>query len=325
MKTKLDHFISPSLFRTSVYALLGIILWSVTFIGSNLSWGSAFNEILLLPVNGTDIRNNIISLILTLINSILISQLVVRFNLANIRTLLPFFIFFFLIISWEPCHAIYQSHIALTLFILALFQLFDIHHDPRPVEKIFLGTLLLGTAGLFLNELIFIVPVCWLGFVIFQCFSLRTFLSSLLGLICPWIIYSAVYYFIFPDISFQDIYHYNPEWGFSLTDLSIGSIIYIAALSIILIISVIKTYIEFHTNTNTVRKTFNFIVVLLLFFILVSSLQSQITSSFTPFIALCYTLLVIQSFLQKQGRYSTIIFIAFCILNLLYIIYNLIV
>lgn len=322
MKIKLNHFTNPSFPLISVYVLLGVVLWITAFIGNQISWGTSFNEISLGATNMEQLWSTVASFILTIINAVLILSLVNRFGLLNTRSFLPFFLFFFLIAAWAPTHTIYKSHISLMLFIFALFQFFNLYHNPNPAEKVFLGSFFISIASLLINELIFVIPVCWIGFIIFQSFSLRTFLASLFGVLCPWIIYFGIHYFLFPDAGFNDLLNYNFHWGFNLHELSIGSIIYIAALGIILVITIIGMYMDFHTNTVAVRKSFNFILVLIIFFATISFLQDSISPVFLPFIALCYSIIADQPFTTKKTNFFGILFIIFCVINLLYIIYN---
>lgn len=323
MDIKLNSLRQPSFFNIFIYIFTGILLWAVTFVGDYVSWGTSFSDISFSsPVPAQQMWFNLLSFFLTILNSILISYFVNRFNLTDTRTFFPFFIFFFLIIAWSPSHDVYYSHICLTLFIGALFQFMNMYHNPDVAEKAFLGSLFIGVASLMLNELIFLIPVCWLGFIIFQNFSLRTLLASLLGALSPWLIYIAVCYFRNPDIIFTDIINYDFKWGFNLDELSIGSMIYIGVIGFILICTIISVYAGFRTSAVSVRKSFNFVFILFIYFTFISFLQQQQSPVLLPFIALCYTLIASQAFAGKKTIFFNILFFTFCVSNLLYIAYN---
>lgn len=322
MQIELRTIVKPSVTRVFVYAVVGLIVWFATYVGSFYTLGDDFKEVFSDLLQKDLIWKNITSILLTFLNSFLLSQLLNRFGFVSVRTFLPVFAFALLMIVWEPAHVLYTSNVALLLFILALFQFFEMHRNQFATEKAFLGTFLIALSALLINDLIFLLPVCWLGFATFRSLSLRVFLASLLGALTPWVLYTAILYIFLPDFSLHGLLNFQFSFGFSMEELQIPTKIYIGVLFAIFIILLIGTYTEFHKNVNTTRKNINFVLFLLFYFLLFFALQEDFLGTFFPFIAFCFAAFIANIFSSKQTKFYSILFLVFLIVNIAFVFYN---
>jgi hypothetical protein len=212
------------------------------------------------------------------------------------------------------------SYFGLTLFIFALFYFFAMSRDRKGSEQAFMGSFLISVGSILINPLIFIIPVCWIGFTMFQSLSLRTFLASIFGAITPWILYTSVLYLIHPDVDFSTLINIYYSIDLSLSTFSLPEIIYTVSMGIILIIGLIGMYSVSNSDAIKTRNKLNFLLFLFVTLIVLSFIFSNQIKSFLPIIALVYALLISHPLTLKQNNFNGILFIIFCLINIAFVI-----
>ncbi len=83
------------------------------------------------------------------------------------------------------------------LFLLALFPLFRSYESGRPVGYAFNAFFCIGLGSLLFPQLLFFVPLFYLGTIGFRSFSFKSFCAGLIGLAVP-------YWFLFGHAFFHD-------------------------------------------------------------------------------------------------------------------------
>jgi len=324
MKISLKNIIVPTIPLAVFSVGCCVVLWMSAFIGaryatisSESTTASQALQFFFLP---NTLLSNIISAGFTLLNAFLLAQLNNRFTIIRTRTFLPILIFMLLMSSWNETHLMNGSHFALTLFIFSLFYFLNMYRDTKAVEQAFMGSFLISAASLIITPLIFLIPVCWLGFILVQSFSLRTLLASLFGALAPWILYISVIFYFQPDIDLVQFFTTEFGYEFSLPILSASNIIYTSALIVILLISLGGMYSNFHNETIRTRTKLNFILFLLIAVSVITALHISQFAVFLPIIAFGYSLLISNSFTLRLNNFNGILFIIFCLLNLAFVI-----
>ncbi|MHB9140408.1 MAG: hypothetical protein ACYC25_00845, partial [Paludibacter sp.] len=184
-KVSIKNFITPGIPLAILLVMSCFALWVITYFGGYFVTVSMQNNSVVVFLQSILIPNTILSgltaISFTLLNAFLVAQLNNRFTLIRSRTFLPIFIFVLLLGVWNETHLVNGSHLALTIFIIALFFTFNMFHNRNASEEAFMGSFLISVSSLFINPLIFLIPVFWIGFIMLQSFSLRTLIASLLG------------------------------------------------------------------------------------------------------------------------------------------------
>ena len=318
----LNKIIKPSVPLRILYIVLGFAVWTVVYIGTFYERGVGFDQWSAGLFDVSYFYKNLVSLVFTLINGALLLQLFNRFSFVNTRTFVPAFVFGLLMAVWYTSHALFLSHIALFLFICALFCFFNMSEKPTP-EKSFLGSLLIACASLLVNPLILILPACWLGFVVLRCFSFRIFLASVLGVLAVGLLYAAANYVIFAPkfFSWHDLFYLDFYLGFCIRYLQLPLQIYIGSLLVLFFITIFGTYADFHKQANNIRRNINFILILLVCFIALFAVQRDFKGTFFPFIALCFSVFASHLFSAKTSKFYTGLFFIFIIINAGFVAY----
>lgn len=324
MRVSLKNLIIPSI--PLAVSLVGscFVIWMSAYIGARYStFTTEYTSIgeglqLMFPPNS--LLSNLVCIALTLLNAFLVAQINNRFTIIRTRTFLPILIFLFLIGTWNQTHVMIGSHIGLTIFIFALFYFFSMSRDRKASEEAFMGSLLISASSILINPLIFIIPVCWIGFMIFQSFSLRTFLASVFGTLCPWILYLSAIYLFQPGIDFTQLFNLNINSDLSIDTFSISEIIYAASISLIMIISIFGMFSISTGDAINTRNKLNFLLLLLIALVILSYIFRNQLIAFLPFIALVYALLISHPLTLKQNNFNGILFLVFCLINIAFVI-----
>ena len=301
-----------------------LLLWVSAFVGERFATVPLQKNFILvflqLLIKPNTLISNLVAIVFCSINAFLLSQINNRYTIIRSRTFLPALIFMLLMSSWNETHSANGSHAALMLFIISLFIIFSMFHDRKTSEQAFLGSFLISLCSIFINPLIFIIPIFWIGFMMLKSFSLRSFLGSIIGTLTPWIIYLACYYFFNSNINLQQIINLNTTIGIRPLSFPIFDLIYIAALTIIMIISLAGMFSIYSRDAIHTRKKLNFLLLLLISIAVLSILYKDQSTLFLPIIAFLYSILVSHPFTLKQNTFYNIVFIVFFAINIIYVI-----
>jgi len=324
MRISLKRIIIPSIPLAVFFVGACFILWMSAFIGERYSTIATQNtpiveslQTVFLP---DSLLSNLVCISLTLLNAFLIAQINNRFTIIRTRTFLPILIFLLLLGTWNQTHTLVKSHLSLTLFILALFYFFSMIRNRKASEQAFMGSFLISVSSLLITPLIFVIPVCWIGFMMFQSLSLRTFLASIFGIISPWILYLSALYMLQPDFDFSKIINIFFNLDINFSTFSLSEIIYASSISAIMLVGLAVLFSIKNSDVINTRNKLNFLILMLISLVILSFLFRNQIFSFLPFIALFYSLLLSHPLTLKQNNFNGILFLIFCLINIAFVI-----
>lgn len=324
MKVSLKSIIAPSIPLAVLSVGFCFVLWMSALFGERYTSTPEHYTFLVEFMQSLFLPNTLISYLLSfafnLLNVYLLAQLNNKFTLIRTRTFLPILVFLLLMGTWNDTHIVNGSHLSLTLIILSLFFFFSMYRNVKASEQAFMGSFLLSMASLIVNPLILLLPVCWIGFIMFQSFSIRTLLATIFGGITPWLLYLAGQYVFLSNIDTKILFSMNLIVGMDLTTFSIVRMIYFGVLAIIMIIGLVGLYSNAHSDAINTRVNLNFLILLLVAILAITFIFSNQFASFLPIIALVYSILVSHAFTLKQNNFYGYVFIIFFAVNILYVI-----
>ena len=146
--------------------------------------------------------------------------------------------------------------------VMSFVMAFLSYQDKYSMGRIFYSFMSIGIGSMIDVSVLFFVPVMWLAmFFHLQSMTLRTFISSLFGLICPyWFV--AVYLIYTNDITlavehFSQLAVFGKVANFSQVPVSaLVSICYITILSLVGIIHYLRNRVFDKTRTRMFYNTF---------------------------------------------------------------------
>ena len=328
MSLSLKPLISPRIVITALVILLLLMVWAVAylFITQEVTYERLSPQLSIIQnlLEYNEFVANVLCVCITLLNTLLIYLLNNKFTIIRTRTFLPVFIFLLFISVWYQSHYLVFTHLALTFFILSLLVFFNMYRDRYSTEQAFLGTLLLVTGSLILKPLILFVPICWLNFINYNCFSSRTFLASLFGMLMPWGIYLSVNHIIQPDNQWFANILEPFKVDFLFFDNLTAEFIYIGISIILGIIFLTEMFVLMKKDLRQTRAKLNIVLSFGLAATIFSLFLHNQYTMFMPFMAFSYAILFSHPLTLKLSRFNTILFILLVLTNIAYLVYNIV-
>lgn len=114
----------------------------------------------------------------------LIQHLVSKFRLIRVRSFFPFFISCILSATILPLVPFDGTFFANLLFVLSFLRLLSAQENVSPTRASFDASILLIFASLLQPHILYLLPIYWLVMIVLQVMTFRTFITSLLGVVC---------------------------------------------------------------------------------------------------------------------------------------------
>ena len=105
------------------------------------------------------------------------------------RTRLPFMIFILLASTNAGFIPLNEVSVVLICIVFMIYELFNSYQLPESTGRFFNAGLLIGFAGLFMPQVLWYVPLLWIGMYQFRSISYKSFFASLVGVL-------IVYWFV---------------------------------------------------------------------------------------------------------------------------------
>lgn len=172
------------------------------------------------------------------LTAVLISNLNNRFSLIRTRTNLPFIVPI-LLFSLHPYFlAMTPNYVAIVLLLIALHSLLASYQQPDTQLNSFRAAILIGVAGLFQVYALLLLPIWWRGEVAMRGVQLKSFFTSIFGIVLVYLSVFSIYFLIgnvqgflapfqhFVQISLLDTYHFAVVQWISITFVFVFFVLY---------------------------------------------------------------------------------------------------
>ncbi|MFZ4582211.1 MAG: DUF6427 family protein [Paludibacter sp.] len=326
MKIEIRNYVVPSIPMALLLIILVTIIWfSDIFIHKSIQTVTAgnalsvdfnqyFNEHLLL--------SNIVSLLLTALNALLLGQLNNKYTIIRTRTFLPVLFYVLLMASWHETHTVVLSHLVLSFVMVALFVIFNVYRNRNASEQAFLSSFLIAVSSLFFEPMILYIPLIWIGIILFHSLSLRNFLATLIGAVTPWILYLVVRAYLHPDLLWLNQLAASFDIGLSILTRPLSEIIYISVLFILFMIGLVGLTSNMNQDSMQTRSMLTFIIYFTFLSFVFSMVFEKHFFVFLPFVGLGFALLLAHPITLKKGNFFGIIFLIFIVVNIAFVGFN---
>jgi hypothetical protein len=314
MRNNLQKIITPSiLLLVVVYLTFSIAWFGVYLFGSIFDFSSTngiiqfpffTNFVVLYPFAG------LISGVIIIINSTILQHLINKYSIIRTRTFLPAFFYLLFSLVWLPFQVQSSLHLSILtfLFLTSITVYLQMYKNKKQVEESFLSSVVLSVATLFSEELIFLLPLFWIGYFLLNCNSLKMFLASFIGFVTPWILFVAivaltndVFYIPFVDLmNHWDVYLYNNE-NFILA-------IFTALFYFYLLLILVQTSSNPTQDSIQTRNFLTFFRLLLIASIGLSLFRTKEIGLFTTLIILFFAIFSAHNFTLKTSKFNFIFF-----------------
>ena len=145
--------------------------------------------------------NNLLAMVFVIILSFFILNLNTKFAFIRIRTFLLSTIFVLIVSGFLSLHTLHPVYFGLLFLLLAIRCIFHSYDKQKIHANTFDSGFLIGLGSLFYFNLIFYLPITWIGFMVIRKRpDWRNFVLPIIGCFVPWL-FTYSYYFLFGDLS----------------------------------------------------------------------------------------------------------------------------
>lgn len=252
-----------------------------------------------------------VSLLFTLINALIVSNIISNFDLLPKKTYLPALIYIVFMSSHNEL-TVYNPAIFSSFFLLIMIQrVFKTYSKPDDLIEILNIGVLCGLASLFYLPAIFYIVFAWIALVIFQFFSARRLIITIIGFSTPYI-FISVFLFLFNKFDFTYIENYYYAFSFPkfehFSELTIPEYLLIAYCFFIIAASFFTGILRLQEKIIRTRKMFTIGTWFFIITVLVTIFSSNMLISIA-FATLPLSLFIPNYLLQiKKKIYSELWF-----------------
>jgi hypothetical protein len=328
MKIELRNYIVPTIPMAVLLMLTVALVWFSDLFIQNSIRLDLNDKTVISEINSYFSTNilfsNIVSLLITAFNAFIIAQLNNKYTIIRTRSFLPVLFFLLLMATWHETHTIVVSHLALSLILLSFFAIFNVYRNRNASEQAFLSSFLIALASIFIEPLLLYIPLIWIGLVLFYSLSIRNFLATIVGVLTPWILYGAVKFYYQPDLSWLMSMGESFQLGIPILGRPLNEMIYIAIIFVLSIIGLVGVSANINQDSMQTRGLINFNTWFLVLSFIYSMIFVRQFFVFLPFIGVGIAIILAHPLTLKKSNFFTYLFLIFVLVNLLFVVSNLI-
>jgi len=245
-----------------------------------------------------------------------------KYSFIRVRTVMPCFIFVFLLITSRTSLVFFSGLWASFFLLLALWRLMSAYQEKNPARNIFDVFFLLAAGSFFSFELFLLIPVFWFSFPFFRITSFRTFMASVIGLATSYILLTAILLLlgVLPD--FWDSVIRQFDIFFSFSGISPRLIVYMVFLFLLFLLSLVGFFLQTNKDKIRVKQTYFFFFLLTFFLFFISVVRIQIFFQIFPLLAFMLSITAGHYFTLNESRFSFFWFILFMLGGVTFFVLN---
>lgn len=253
--------------------------------------------------------SGIISFILYGVIGYFLIELNNTFAIIRMRASVQTAIYLLLIAVCPALHVLYAGEVAAATFLVALFFLFKSYQQMRPMGSLFHTFAFIGLGSLLFPQLMFFIPIFWIGARNFQSLNVKSFFASLIGWSVPyWFLLGHAYFhgqmelFYHP---FRELITFAPvRFDFQLWELAT-----LGYLFVLFLVSSIHCVAAGYEDKIRTRSYLHFLIFLNFCIFLYIGLQPAPGMHLLPVLFIGISILAGHLFVLTGSRSSNLFFI----------------
>lgn len=256
--------------------------------------------------------------VFTLLNAALLLKINKRFAIIRKRTYLPALFYALFILTWERSHQLIYPHFSLTLALISILLIFQTYKNRKAVQTIFWAAFFLAILSTINPIYLMLMVLLWLGMIMMQSFSFKTFMASLVALIIPWIYFYLYHLYIGAEIQVWD--KLIGTFDFELITNWVSNLekLYLLVITLIYIIALIGFYSNLFKDSIRTRHNINYLVLCLIISLGFISIYPFSMPMLMPFAAFLFAYLFAHLFTLNESLFYTILFYIVVLVNVAY-------
>lgn len=195
-------------FRSSFFSqylaviIAGLLLWGRAFFESPsmpiASGPVPLYKLIFFLLSDLPLMAVILGFLLNLCSAFYLNFLLTKHEILPKNSSLAAFLFLFLVSYYPVLLTLHPANICLFILLLILERVFASYSRQEPLELDYAAGFLVGIGAMFYFPFIFFYLLILISFIVFRSSGIREWISSLIGLVSPFI-FLTVYYFWFDE------------------------------------------------------------------------------------------------------------------------------
>ena len=243
----INIFKSKNPFVLGFILLISLSLWIQTFLGeASLLVNSSsmpLYEVFIQLVPSIYIQLSL-ALLLFVLQILYLQSFSNNFKILEENFFLHLLIFSLIVNSITSLQQLYPIYISSLLFMMAINKIFQSLNTDNAISNYFEASLLISLSSLFYFNVIFYLPIVWIGLFIIRPIIWREWLISIIGAFLPYIFVSS-YYFVFVDPEYRWFLELFETINFGYSKISLNLTVYL-----IVGFSVLITFLQLLKRKN---------------------------------------------------------------------------
>jgi len=256
----------------------------------------------------------IAGILLTLGGAFIINRANYVLVLTRQKTELPLLLYTLLISTNPSFFPVTPASAGVFCLILAIYQTFNAYHDKSSVSLSFNASFLIGLGSLLWVNLLWFLPILWIGMYNFRSFAARTFLASFLGA-------ATVYWFLIAWCAYQQDFSLLSKMFssfFLIRYIAMGSILRVNGLFLLLLLTLsIISFLNIVTrdteDTFRTRQFHSFLMLTGSWALIGFFLFEQSSKEFLQAACIPASILISHLFTMSRGKAAQWIFYGICL------------
>ena len=305
-------------FSLILIILVTILCWSVTIISKTDGiYPGEVNAGLLYNLLYRFITPEILIIVnyaLVLFIGLLLLWLNRRFSLIRTKTLLPFLFYMLFLTIDSTAFFSFEGNINTFFLLIIVFYFFKSYQSEKFIEQAFNIGLLLSLGSLFSGQMLFFIPMIWIGLACMQVLSAKSFFASLVGILIPyWLVFC---WFLYQKnlVGFAEpFYHLIQIKPLSVLDFNTSDWLRICFSGVITICGIVNFRMNSFKDKIKTRVYFYLLIALIVYVFLLLAFGILPMSEYIGIYYFSVSLFAAHFFATVNTRMSTIFFYLFLI------------
>lgn len=265
-----------------------------------------------------------ISLLACAITAYLLIEINTTFTLIRTRTTLHVCFYVFLTTACTFLHPLQPITFVPLFFLMALFQLFGSYESPQAAGNIFHSFFFIGLGSLLFPQLLYFIPLFYLGMISFRSLSPKSFFAGIIGLTVPyWFFFGYTFYsdkMILLYRPLQEMIRFQP---ISYHNLGLEQLVSGGVITLISLVSSIHYFNISYLDKVRTRIFLSFLIAVEAWIYLLGILQPQHFNVLLQIQIIASSILTGHLFTLTRNRFTGIFFIVTFVILIALTIFNL--
>ena len=256
-----------------------------------------------------------VSFVVCVLNALMLMILLFRCGATRDRSLMPVVLYMFMSGVVKSVHYNPSAQLALLIFSIVLLILYEIYRQPYATEEIFIVTLMIIAASVFVPDMLFFIVFVWVAMIFERALSLRSWLASVVA-VATVALYMMLYVYLSGDYSMLTVL--DDLFARHVISFSVGMSLYVKI--IFLLLSAVLSGYYFFTRPQLNVKHFvayDLFLIAALFMVLLTVFPST-EGALYPVGIFVFSAMIAHYFIGSPSVVRGVMFVLYFMLQIVY-------